>query len=204
VEKQYEYILGLRALRVLLYIVFAHIIICHVLYTAHLEIEETWLTGSPHFLADMPSLEYVYLRSNSLFGHLNFLKLGKLTNLIEVWLDHNKIESDIPTQVTHLRSLKAFSCINTTLTGPIPSELGALPHLNRIWLSNNQLTGTVPVELANLTKLEVFDIHNNEIDGEMPTGVCDRIAASTYPHKALEADCDEVTCKTPACCTKCF
>jgi Leucine-rich repeat (LRR) protein len=166
-----------------------------------LELEDNWFTGPPHFLGNMSSLVYVYLSRNSLFGHLNFLKTGKLTNLLEIWLDHNTIQSTLPTEIAQLTSLQSFSCVNTSLTGTIPSELGALPKLNRIWLHDNKIKGTVPTELAKLKKLEVLDVHHNELGGTMPSGVCSAINASTYAKKALQADCKEVNC---TCCTKCY
>lgn len=173
-------------------------------FLAHLECESNYLNGAPHFLGEMSNLVYIYLRNNNIYGHLNFLKTGKLTNLFELWLDNNTIGQTIPTQVGHLVSLASFSVSNTSLTGTIPTQLGALPDLNRVWLYGNKLTGTVPTELENLTKLEILDIHNNDLKGEMPAGLCDIINASHYSKKELVADCkskSEVNC---TCCTKCY
>ena len=149
----------------------------------------------------MSSLVYIYLRNNDLYGHLNFLKTGKLTNLFSLWLDNNDIGQSIPTQVAQLVNLASLSISNTTLTGTIPTELGLLPDLNRIWLYGNKLTGTIPTELGELTLLEVLDLHNNSLKGHMPSHVCQAIKASNYSKKELVADCHKVNC---SCCTKCY
>lgn len=170
-------------------------------HTAHLEIESNFLTGALPFLGEMPALEYVYLRRNSLSSHLNFLKSGQLTNLFSIWLDGNDITRTIPTQVGHLTSLASMSVTNASLTGTIPTEFAILPLLNRLWLYGNELNGTVPEALENITKLEILEIQDNKLTGTMPSGICDTIRKSEYENKALVADCEEVKCND--CCTKC-
>jgi hypothetical protein len=53
----------------------------------HLEIESNFLEGKlPDALGNLGELVYLYVRRNSLSGNLDFLKLGKMSNLCTFWL----------------------------------------------------------------------------------------------------------------------
>ena len=169
-------------------------------FLEHLEIESNFFTGSVHFLANMTSLTYVYLRRNSLTAHLSFVKEGTLTNLATLWLDNNPIAKSIPTEIGLLTNLDDFSVTNADLTGSIPTEFGHLKKLKKIWLFNNKLVGTVPTQLSKLTGLEVLALHDNALSGTMPSAVCDIIENSAFPQKALSTDCNSLKCD---CCTEC-
>lgn len=176
-------------------------LIPHVLCVAHLEIEFNALTGRLAVLEDLHKLEQVYLRHNELHDHLGFLKSGKLSNLLSVWLDGNDIVSTIPPEIQYHPELMSISIADTNLSGTIPSEIGLLSNLQRLWLYKNKLTGTVPSELENLSNLEVLKLEHNDLKGTIPSQVCKNIDHATFAKSALAADCDKVKCE---CCTECF
>ena len=120
-----------------------------------------------------------------------------------MWLDANTLEGTIPTQIGELTSLASLSLTNGTLTGTIPTQLGNLPGLRRVWLYGNDLQGTIPTQIDKLSQLEVFEVQRNALNGTMPSALCTIVGSKTYVHKSLVADCAEVTCATPACCTTC-
>ena len=122
---------------------------------------------------------------------------------VALWLDSNRIEGTIPTEIGLLTDLASVSMSNCTLAGTIPTEIGNLKDLRRLWLFDNNLTGQIPTQLSGLP-LEIFEGHKNKLTGNMPQGLCSVIGKSDYKYKALTSDCNgEVTCDD-SCCTTCY
>jgi hypothetical protein len=171
----------------------------------HLEVESNYLEGDiPSQISQLPDLAYIYLRRNLLTINLpTLLSYGNLPSIFALWLDGNTVQGSIPTSIGENHpDLASLSITNTTLGGPIPTEMGLLSNLQRLWLYENALTGQVPTEIGALSKLEVFEVYDNNLVGQMPSQLCSRIQTATYEFKALTADCQEVSCSN--CCTECF
>jgi hypothetical protein len=122
---------------------------------------------------------------------------------VAMWLDANTITGTLPTELGLLTELASLSITNGTLTGPIPTQLGSIASLRRLWLYGNDLTGKIPSQLANLANLEVLEVQRNFLTGSMPEPICAIVQGQGYEHKSLTADCAELTCASPGCCTHC-
>ena len=48
------------------------------------------------------------------------------------------VKGQLPDTIGGLRSLKAFSLVNTAITGSVPSTLGDIPTLAMLWLDHNK------------------------------------------------------------------
>ena len=90
---------------------------------------------------------------------------GRITEL-RLW--GNNLSGEIPTEVSHLTSLKQLYLSGNEFTGTIPEEIGSLTELERLYLGGNQLTGNIPSELGNLTNLKRLYLDGNQLTGSIP------------------------------------
>lgn len=173
----------------------------------HFEAESNYIRGElPSSLLTMPNLTYIYLRRNSLTQALGDIFLsGNLPSLFAIWLDGNAITGQIPSTIGEFTGIASMSITDAGLTGPLPTEMANLVELQRLWLYNNELSGPIPPSAAAAwTKLEVMEVYGNQLQGQMPQAICTVIQASTYEFKSLAADCQELKCEEPSCCTTCY
>ena len=89
-------------------------------------------------------------------------------HITELRLWGNNLSGQIPTELSHLTSLKRLYLSSNEFTGTIPEELGSLTGLERLYLGRNQLTGTMPPSLGNLTNLRRLYLSGNQLTGSIP------------------------------------
>ena len=116
---------------------------------------DDWRDGS-NWLSDEPAQFWSGISVNS-EGHVTELRLRG-----------NNLSGQIPTELSHLTSLKLLNLGGNELTGNIPEELGSLTELESLDLYKNQLTGNIPEALGNLTNLRRLDLDGNKLTGSIP------------------------------------
>ena len=103
--------------------------------------------------------------------------MAKLTNLVNLWLQDNQLNGNIPKELGNLTDLVNLRLHRNKLTGPVPEELGNLTNLIYLELNKNQLSGNIPAGtddmnnptgLAKLANLQYLWLHNNQLNGPIP------------------------------------
>ena len=107
------------------------------------------------------------LWGNNLSGQIP-TELSHLMSLKGLYLSANQFNGTIPAELGLLIELEHLYLGRNQLTGTIPSALGHLTGLKRLYLNGNQLTGSIPPELGNLTDLESLEINDNRLTGQLP------------------------------------
>ncbi|KAF4351783.1 hypothetical protein G4B88_030144 [Cannabis sativa] len=85
-------------------------------------------------------------------------------------LSSNKLNGEIPIEVTHLSQLGALNLSRNNLSGKIPRKIGKLINLEVLDLSHNRISGKIPIGLAEVSYLNYLDLSNNRLSGRIPTG----------------------------------
>ncbi|XP_062079887.1 receptor-like protein EIX2 [Humulus lupulus] len=97
---------------------------------------------------------------------------GKILGLLRIIdLSSNKLNGNIPFEVTSLVQLVQLNLSRNELSGSSPENIGNLTELESLDLSHNKLSGKIPTSLAEVTLLNYLDLSNNRLLG--------RISAST-------------------------
>ncbi|KAI5561941.1 hypothetical protein BDE02_15G020800 [Populus trichocarpa] len=81
----------------------------------------------------------------------------------------NKLEGEIPEEITGLLLLLALNLSGNNLTGEIPKKIGQLKQLESLDLSGNQLSGVIPITMADLNFLAFLNLSNNHLSGRIPS-----------------------------------
>ncbi|KAG1342711.1 Receptor protein kinase TMK1 [Cocos nucifera] len=112
----------------------------------HLALAFNLLSGAvPASFATAPlrSLWLNNQQGNSrLSGGIAFV--ANMTSLEEIWLNSNDFSGPLP-DFSALQHLQDLQLRDNRLTGPVPASLTSLKSLNRVTLTNNLLQGPVPV-----------------------------------------------------------
>ncbi|XP_048496067.1 receptor-like protein EIX2 [Beta vulgaris subsp. vulgaris] len=83
---------------------------------------------------------------------------------------NNKLEGQIPSQISLLTGLFSLDFSRNNLSGSITPKIGELSSLELLDLSNNNLSGIIPASLSNLSSLAILDLSNNRLTGRIPMG----------------------------------
>ncbi|XP_059460339.1 receptor-like protein EIX2 [Corylus avellana] len=96
-------------------------------------------------------------------------------------LSSNRVEGEIPREVTSLLGLIGLNLSRNLLTGVIPQNIGDLESLEFLDLSSNHLSYVIPQSLATLNFLSYLNLSNNNLSGRVPTGTqLQSFTASSY------------------------
>ena len=90
---------------------------------------------------------------------------GRVTRLV---LENNRLEGEIPVEMTSLNQLEFLRFRNNDLSGEIPPWLARLPLLEYLDLGGNRFSGEIPPELGALTQLRGLWLYGNNMSGEIP------------------------------------
>ncbi|KAG8660585.1 hypothetical protein MANES_02G176700v8 [Manihot esculenta] len=80
----------------------------------------------------------------------------------------NKIEGEIPREISSLSKLHQLNLSYNNLSGAIPEEIGGLKQLESLDLSHNHLSGRLPPSMADLNFLSALDLSCNNLSGRIP------------------------------------
>nr|CAB3499051.1 unnamed protein product [Digitaria exilis] len=148
----------------------------------------------PHDLGrDMPSLQYIDLCDNHMYGELpaSLYNLGtipssisNLTDLQGLELSKNGFSGFVPRDLGRLKSLwnlQLDASLSTTLeelylvdlgiSGSIPSDIGNLIGLKVLCLVNTSISGVIPESIGKLENLTKLYLDNNRLLGFIPSSV---------------------------------
>ncbi|XP_048334671.2 receptor-like protein EIX2 [Ziziphus jujuba] len=84
-------------------------------------------------------------------------------------LSSNKLNGEIPEEITQLLGLVSLNLSRNNLIGQVPAEIGQFASLDALDLSDNQLFGQIPSSISLLYRLSVLDLSNNNLSGKIPT-----------------------------------
>ncbi|XP_021297340.1 LOW QUALITY PROTEIN: LRR receptor-like serine/threonine-protein kinase GSO2 [Herrania umbratica] len=85
-------------------------------------------------------------------------------------LASNKLDGEIPDEITRLSELVVLNLSGNNLIGFIPENIGRLKQLESLDLSNNQLSGQIPNSIADLNFLSYLNLSYNNLSGKIPLG----------------------------------
>ncbi|KAF4351446.1 hypothetical protein F8388_024778 [Cannabis sativa] len=97
-----------------------------------------------------------------------YVKILGLLRVID--LSSNKLNGEIPMEVTHLSQLGALNLSRNNLSGKIPRKIGKLTNLQVLDFSYNKINGEIPTSLAEVSSLSYLDLSNNRLSGRIPIG----------------------------------
>ncbi|XP_052622391.1 receptor-like protein EIX2 [Lactuca sativa] len=85
-------------------------------------------------------------------------------------LSSNKLEGEIPVELTALSMLVGLNLSNNHLRGGIPESIGKMMKLETLDFSKNELSGRIPSSMAALTFLSHLNLSHNNLSGQIPIG----------------------------------
>ncbi|KAG4155282.1 hypothetical protein ERO13_D03G102500v2 [Gossypium hirsutum] len=114
--------------------------------------------------------------------------IGKLSELKELSVSHNRIGNPFPHEVVHCKKLEILDLQNNKFSGEIPSNLSSLVHLRVLDLSSNKFTGDLTF-LKYFPNLENLSLANNLFSGSAPLmSQIDESTVSQYPKRYTFAE----------------
>ncbi|XP_031286460.1 receptor-like protein Cf-9 [Pistacia vera] len=121
----------------------------------------------PHWLAKLPDLKILILRSNRFHGSIGKSKTRlSFCNLRIIDISHNQFTGSLPP-----RFFEKFNMMGgENFKGHIPPLLENLTQLESLDFSFNNFVGEIPNQLTSLTFLSVLNLSYNQLVGFIPQG----------------------------------
>ncbi len=94
-------------------------------------------------------------------------------NVLEVNLEANDLEGEIPSEITLLKKLEKLNLSYNKISGKIPTEMTTLKNLAILNLSNNQINGIIPSEFVSFKSLTHLNLSHNQIIPPIPQKIYD-------------------------------
>lgn len=121
----------------------------------------------PHSLSNLSiSLEHLAILNNEVGGNIPE-GIGRLSNLMALYMGPNLLTGSIPASLGKLSKLNVISLAQNRLSGEIPPTLGNLTQLSELYLSMNAFTGEIPSALGKCP-LGVLALAYNKLSGNIP------------------------------------
>lgn len=102
-----------------------------------LDFEELLLMGNISFIVELPMLSHVYLKNNRLSGRLPEDFGYCLQHLVNLHLDHNLLDGDLPDSFDKVHNITFIKVAFNNFTGMIPSSVLKLEKLQYLDVSFN-------------------------------------------------------------------
>ena len=171
----------------------------------HLDLSDNAFEGRfPKTLGALKKLEYLFLGENREMAASEIPSFfGSFTNLRDLSLrECNRVATIDASLFTKLKKLILLELDHNRLDSEVPSELGLLQSLTYLILDDNDFSGTVPTEVQTLPELNVFTVGMND----RLTGDLNAMCSQDRKPEISVADCDgdeapaQVVCP---CCSVC-
>ena len=137
-----------------------------------------YLSGTlPSCLMSIPHISVLDVQANMLTGTLSSTLFGNLTSISAIYLDNNYFYGTIPSTITAMYALFAFTASYNYLSGTIPRVMSSMPYIGELLLEGNQFTGKLDELFTPLNttltprafpNLIVIDLSNNQLSGSIP------------------------------------
>ncbi|KAF4376211.1 hypothetical protein F8388_018880 [Cannabis sativa] len=83
-------------------------------------------------------------------------------------LSSNRLDGEVPMELTDLVELAQLNLSRNNLSGAIPLNIGSLNKLESLDLSHNNFVGEIPIGLAKIFSLAYLDLSYNHLLGSIP------------------------------------
>ncbi|KAF7012716.1 hypothetical protein CFC21_026876 [Triticum aestivum] len=140
----------------------------------HIYLGNNLFHGVVPSLGTLPNLVYLDLGVNRLeAGGWSFLtSLTNCTQLVELFLDANILQGDLPSSIAGLsKSLEVLLLTANKISGTIPQEIEQLTNIKRLYMEKNLLSGSIPRSLGNLHNLFALSLSQNKLSGQIPLSI---------------------------------
>jgi len=139
-----------------------------------------------------PSLEYINLEHNQLWGILNTISTSN-EYLKYLNLGDNDLHGTLPDTIAlHFPNLETLDVRRNNFSGVVPANLNNLNNLKVLQLERNDFSGPIPT-LDKLVKLEALHLDHNSFTGTIP----DYIGSNLLQLTELHLDSNELTGSIP-------
>ncbi|CAE7359509.1 GSO1, partial [Symbiodinium sp. KB8] len=118
------------------------------------------ISGTLDALANLTTLEFLYLKNTGVTGSLQ--ALAEMTELRKLWLHDTKVAGDLRA-LFKLTKLKQLILRNTGVNGGLQA-LGDMTELRRLWLEGTKVAGDLQ-PLFKLTKLKQLQLSDTGVTG---------------------------------------
>ncbi|XP_062076466.1 receptor-like protein EIX2 [Humulus lupulus] len=123
------------------------------------------------YVLDVSSYELWYMNYASVTWKGVEYRYDKLLGLLRIIdLSSNKLNGEIPAELTDLSQMVQLNLSRNNLRGGIPINIGKLTKLLVLDLSHNKIHGKIPISLAEIDFLSYMDLSDNRLSGKIPTG----------------------------------
>jgi hypothetical protein len=119
---------------------------------------------------DQGSVTTFDVQSEQLIGSISTW-IGKLTGLVYMQYDHNKLSGTIPSELGLLTKLTSLDIDNNFITGTVPTEIGLLCNMQELDFDYNMISGTIPTEFGAMIDLREIDLNGNRLSGSIPSEI---------------------------------
>ncbi|XP_016566680.2 probable LRR receptor-like serine/threonine-protein kinase At3g47570 [Capsicum annuum] len=119
-------------------------------------------------LTNCSNLQYLLLAHNHFGGMFPNSVTNLSTQLMGLHMGQNRIQGNIPKEISNLVNLNVLYLQENRLTGSIPASIGILSNLGTLDLDSNRLTGEIPSSIGNITRLLYLYLSGNALNGTVP------------------------------------
>ncbi|XP_031131971.1 probable LRR receptor-like serine/threonine-protein kinase At3g47570 [Ipomoea triloba] len=129
----------------------------------------------PFTIFNISTLQNLVLNNNSLSSSLPMKLCQHATRLKVFRLHFNKLNGEIPKNLSSCSKLEDLRLSNNNFVRTIPREMGSLNMLRILMLGNNNLEGIIPETIFNISALTYISMENNSLSGILPPNMCSHL-----------------------------